>query len=211
MTEDAAGLVRLAAALSRGDPDVLAGAMAAAARVASRVQVEEVLLQGFLFLGYPATLRALALWRERAGGPAAATAPAEEERADWRERGEQVCRQVYGDAYERLRRNVAALHPDIERWMLEEGYGKVLGRPGLGLRERELCMVALLAGMPAAARQLHSHLRGALNVGATPAEVDRTLALAAEMLPAEALGGARALWQGVRGRWLERSQGEGGS
>ncbi len=210
MTEDAARLVRLAAALSRGDPDVLVGAMAAAARVASRVQVEEVLLQGFLFLGYPATLRALALWREQAGGPAAATAPPEEERADWRERGEQVCRQVYGDAYERLRRNVAALHPDLDRWMLEEGYGKVLGRPGLGLRERELCIVALLAGMPAAARQLHSHLRGALNVGATPEEVEGALTLAAEVLPAADVEAARALWQEVRARWLERTRAEGG-
>ncbi len=210
MTEGTAALVRLAAVLSCGDAEGLADTRAAAARVAPRAEIEEVLLQGFLFLGYPATLRALALWRAQAGGPAASVAPADERRADWRARGEQVCRQVYGDAYERLRHNVAALHPDLDRWMLEEGYGKVLGRPGLGLRERELCIVALLAGMPAAARQLHSHLRGALNVGATPEEVEGALTLAAEVLPAADVEAARALWQGVRARWLERTRAEGG-
>ena len=49
--------------------------------------------------------------------------------------------------------------------MLAEGYGKVLGRPGLALEVRELCIVAILAGQDAAP-QLYAHLRGALNVGA---------------------------------------------
>jgi len=211
MTESTAALVRLAAALARDDRDMLGDAMTRAADAAPRVQAEEVLLQSFLFLGYPATLRALALWRDRVGGPPAAVAPADEERADWRARGEQVCAAVYGEAYERLRQNIAALHPDIERWMLEEGYGKVLGRPGLGLRERELCIVALLAGMPAAGRQLHSHLRGALNVGASADDVDEAMALAAEIHPAETVAPALRLWAGVRARWLRRGQAEDGA
>ncbi len=211
MTESTAALVRLAAALGRGDADVLGRAMAGAAEAAPRVQAEEVLLQTFLFLGYPATLRALALWRDRVGGPPAAVAPAHEERADWRARGEQVCAAVYGEAYERLRENIAALHPDIERWMLEEGYGKVLGRPGLGLRERELCIVALLAGIPAAGRQLHSHLRGALNVGAPAEEVDEAMALAAEIHPAETVAPAQRVWAGVRTRWRRRAEAEDGA
>ncbi len=204
MSERRAALLRLSAALAAGNEQVLAEAMAGAARAAPRVEAEEVLLQGFLFLGYPATLRVLALWRERVGGPAAAVAPPEE-RADWQARGERVCREVYGEAYERLRENVAGLHPDIDRWMLEEGYGKVLGRPGLPLRERELCIVALLAGVPTAARQLHSHLRGALNVGATPEEVDEALAVAAGVLPAQSMKAARARWADVRERWRARS------
>ncbi len=207
MTAATAALVRLSAALASGDDAALARAIDVAAADARAVEAEEVLLQSYLFLGYPAALRALGAWRERVGGSAAETAPPEE-RADWRVRGEQVCERVYGGAYGRLRANVARLHPDLEQWMLEEGYGKVLGRPGLGLRERELCIVALLAGLRTP-HQLHSHLRGALNAGATPVEVEQALELAAAVLPAERIEAARALWQTVRGRWQARNGEDG--
>ncbi len=201
MTTALAALVRLSAALGSGDEAALEEAMAIAARDAERGATEEVLLQSYLFLGYPAALRALGAWRERAGGPAARTEGDDHDL--WRARGEQVCERVYGGAYGRLRANVAALHPDLERWMLEEGYGKVLGRPGLELWERELCTVALLAGLRAP-HQLHSHLRGALNTGATPVQVDQALELAGAVLSGERVDAARAVWQAVRGRWEER-------
>lgn len=209
MTAATAALVRLSAALASGDGEAIAQAIESAAADAPPGEVEEALLQSYLFLGYPAALQALGAWRERVGGGAAARGPAEE-RADWRARGEQVCERVYGGAYGRLRENVARLHPDLEQWMLEEGYGKVLGRPGLGLRERELCIVALLVGLRAP-HQLHSHLRGALNAGAGPVEVEQALELAAAVLPAERVEAARALWQAVRGRWQRRSSDDGGT
>ncbi len=202
MNDATAALVALSAALSRGDAALLQDAMRRAAGAADRIAVEEVLLQSYLFLGYPAVLRILAVWRSLAAGPAAAVAP-EETRAEWAERGAAVCARIYGGAYERLRENVAGLHPDLERWMVEEGYGKVLGRPGLGLRERELCIVALLAGL-SAAHQLHSHLRGALNVGAAPEDVDVALELAGRVLPPDRLAAARRLWDDVYRRWLAR-------
>jgi 4-carboxymuconolactone decarboxylase len=64
--------------------------------------------------------------------------------------------------------------------MVEGGYGRVIGRPGLDLATRELCIAALLAvwGAP---RQLHSHLRGALNAGASPDEVKESVEIACEM------------------------------
>lgn len=203
MNPENAALIRLAAAMSSPNEALLVEAMRHAAGAAERVAAEEVLLQGYLFVGYPAALRALGLWRTVVGGPPAAVAP-EESRADWAERGAQVCARIYGGAYERLRENVAALHPDLERWMVEEGYGKVLGRPGLDLKERELCIIALLAGLPAP-HQLHSHLRGALNAGASPQEVDAALELAGTILRPERLAAARRLWDGVYRRWLERS------
>ena len=207
MTPGVAALVRLSAALGSGDEAALAEAMALAAREAERAQAEEVLLQSYLFLGYPAALRALGAWRERVGEPAARSEP--DDHALWRERGERVCEQVYGGAYEPLRANVARLHPDLERWMLEEGYGKVLGRPGLDLRERELCIVALLAGL-AAPHQLHSHLRGALNAWAVPLQVEQALELAGAVLPPGRMEAARALWEAVRARWQERQGGVAG-
>jgi 4-carboxymuconolactone decarboxylase len=96
----------------------------------------------------------------------------------------------------------------MERWMVVEGYGKVLGRPQLDLPTRELCIVALLAvlGMP---RQLHSHLRGALNAGATLEEVEVAMRTAWQTASEMACGqgggeGCKeswATWEGVRTRW----------
>jgi alkylhydroperoxidase/carboxymuconolactone decarboxylase family protein YurZ len=42
------------------------------------------------------------------------------------------------------------LHPVLDDMMLEYGYGRVLSRPGLSLRLRELCVVAALAGQDVA-------------------------------------------------------------
>jgi alkylhydroperoxidase/carboxymuconolactone decarboxylase family protein YurZ len=52
---------------------------------------------------------------------------------------------VYGGMYERLRANVRELHPSLDAWMIVEGYGKVLSRPGLDLARRELCIVSACA------------------------------------------------------------------
>jgi 4-carboxymuconolactone decarboxylase len=166
--------------------------------------VEEVFVQSYLFLGFPAALNALALWRERSGR--AWEESGEEsggEWARWRARGEVVCAQVYGGQYGRLRENVARLHPEMAEWMVTEGYGKVLGRPGLALEVRELCIAVLLAGLDAEP-QLRSHLRGALLVGATPAEVGEALELAGEVLPPGRMAVAREVWGEVRRRWEAR-------
>jgi 4-carboxymuconolactone decarboxylase len=106
---------------------------------------------------------------------------------------------VYGRSYSRLRQAVAALHPDLDRWMVEEGYGRVLGRPGLDLATRELCIAALLAVWDAP-RQLHSHLRGARNAGATDAGIGAALEIARELLPAGRAAEVEALWDAVRSR-----------
>jgi 4-carboxymuconolactone decarboxylase len=155
-------------------------------------QIEEALLQSYLFLGYPVALQALAVWRERAGPATGPAAPADLEL--WSERGAEVCARVYGGQYERLRENIAALHPDVERWMITEGYGKVLGREGLDLLTRELCIVAILSGLDTP-QQLYSHLRGALNVGASKPDVDEALRIAGELHSAERRTCAATVWQ----------------
>jgi 4-carboxymuconolactone decarboxylase len=194
-------LVALSAALSAGERGRLIEMLDRAAAIAETGAVEEVLLQSYLFLGYPAALNALALWRERGG--MLAPAPTADDWEGWRERGAEVCARVYGEQYERLRANVARLQPDLERWMLTEGYGKVLGRAGLELRVRELCIVALLAGLDAAP-QLHAHLRGALRVGASVEEIEQAVSIAQAVLAPERGEAARGIWDEVRRRWLER-------
>jgi 4-carboxymuconolactone decarboxylase len=196
LTAQQRALVRLAAATASGDAGVLESAVDHAFEHAMPEAVEEVLLQAHLFVGFPRALQALALWRERAGPVTADTEEADP--AEWARRGERVCRVVYGGQYERLRSNVTALHPVYERWMLVDGYGKVLGRPRLPLLERELCIVAQLAVL-GALRQLYSHIRGAMHAGATDADVGGALEEAADVAPSGA-DEAKAILAAVRSR-----------
>jgi 4-carboxymuconolactone decarboxylase len=108
---------------------------------------------------------------------------------------------VYGRAYHKLLLNLRALHPALEDLVLVDAYGKVIGRPGLDLRRRELTTVAAIAVL-GAAEQLHSHLRGALNTGASPAEVDAVLELVGGDLDPARRQGAQAQWADVKGRRL---------
>jgi len=197
MREADHALIELSAAIGADSAEAWQRAVERAAGVAAAAEVEEALLQSHLFAGYPATLRAFALWRARV--PDGAAVSEAEPAAAWAARGERVCSAVYGEQYEPLRQNVRRLHPDLERWMVEDGYGKVLGRPGLELRMRELCIVALLAGRDAR-DPLYSHLRGALNAGATAEEVEVALAASAAVADAERALAARALWQMAKER-----------
>lgn len=174
LDEVSAALVRVSAAVAARDESVLETAFAAAG-TAPQLAVEEVLLQAHLFVGFPIALEALSRWREVCGRPAP-RASAEESRL-WAERGPRVCEAVYASNYSKLRANVQTIHPDVDRWMVEGGYGRVIGRPGVDLAMRELCIAALLVVWDAP-RQLHSHMRGALNTGATPDELREAVALA---------------------------------
>jgi 4-carboxymuconolactone decarboxylase len=191
------GLITVAAGISDAGEAELAGLMSAArAAGASTVWIDELLLMAVLFAGFPRALVAAKAWRRiepRPGDPGDA---ADYGRwSEWRERGEATCRRIYGANYDALRRNVSGLHPALDAWIVTDGYGRTLSRPGLDLRRRELCAIAMLVAQNVP-RQLHSHLRGALNAGATEQDVDETLTLmeAARAAPPERLMAARALW-----------------
>ena len=190
-------LLALAASLGTRDAGAIREAMERAAGEVDATAVEEVLLQSHLFVGFPDALNAIGLWREVSGR--AAPPSLEEDPAGWDARGERVCAAVYGANYQKLRENVRALHPDVDGWMVTGGYGRVIGRPGVDLATRELCIVALLAvwNVP---RQLHSHLRGALNAGAAVAEVDEAVEIACGYLDGASAEKVRALWGEIRAK-----------
>ncbi|HSU15087.1 carboxymuconolactone decarboxylase family protein [Longimicrobium sp.] len=190
-------LLRVAAALATRDAGAVRRALEEARGAADATAVEEVILQSHLFVGFPDALNSLGVWREVGGSPAPPALG--EDPASWEARGDVVCHAVYGANYGKLRENVRALHPDFEDWMVTGGYGRVIGRPGLELRVRELCIAALLAvwNVP---RQLHSHLRGALNTGASVAEVDEAMEIACGFVAPEAAERVRALWGEIRAK-----------
>ncbi len=221
-----AALVRVAAAVAQGNPPELKARLAAArdARVPG-LWIEELLLQSMLVVGYPLALVAFGAWRA-VGGPAPVEGDGAEDLAhadweSWTARGAAVCRAVYGRAYHKLLVNLRALHPALEDLVVVDAYGKVIGRPGLDLKRRELCTVATTAVLGTAeqlhshlrgtvattavlgtAEQLHSHLRGALNTGASGEEIEAVLGLVDGDLDPERRRSAREQWADVKGRRL---------
>jgi 4-carboxymuconolactone decarboxylase len=192
-------LAAFAAAMTRQDePCAVRALRRARSAGAPRRAAEEAALMLMLYAGYPCALEGLRVlnetWsgharRSREGGP-----------ADWHRRGRALCRRVYGRVYTRLLPAVEALHPDLAHWMEEQGYGRVLSRPGLGGADRELVTVAALAAL-GWERQLVSHLLGARRLGATPATIERALRAGLSGTGARAWGAGVRAWASASASW----------
>lgn len=193
-------LVRLAALLAGGSESMIRDALTDANSAVRESWIEEVVLQTYLFAGFPRALNAAREWRRLSGR----AAPQDDEGVDydaarWLERGLATCATVYGPFYERLRVNIRELHPALDTWMIVEGYGKVLGRPGLDLARRELCVVAACA-IARQDRQLHSHFHGALHAGASRETVGAALDAIADLISDDDMRRYRGLWARVQGK-----------
>jgi 4-carboxymuconolactone decarboxylase len=201
LDEGTRALVRLSAVITAGSERDVRDAMADAAQRVRAEWVEELVLQSYLFAGFPRALNAMREWRKASG----VAAPPDDPGADlenivqWQRDGETTCETVYGRFYERLRHNIRELHPALDAWMIVDGYGKVLSRSRLDLRRRELCVVAACAAAQQD-RQLHSHLFGALHCGASPAELIDALELLDDLLPADVVLRYRHLLARVLGK-----------
>lgn len=194
-------LVRVAAVITAGSEADIRVSLSDAAGAVPDAWIEELVLQTYLFAGFPRALNAMREWRRLRPVPQPDPADAESATnvATWRAAGEVTCAAVYGGMYDRLRHNIRALHPALDEWMIVEGYGKMLSRPALDLPRRELCIVAACAAS-GQDRQLHSHLHGALNVGASATTVEATIDALADIIPAAGLTTVRLLWARVRGK-----------
>lgn len=200
-------LVRFAAAIAQGDePEIRERVRSLRMAQVPVGWVEELLLQSILMCGYPRALVALAMWRKFSGVRAPADDPDSSYATPdaWTRRGEATCEIVYGTNYEKLRDNVRALHPAVDAWMITEGYGRTLSRPGLDLMRRELCVVAQTAVLETE-RQLHSHLKGALNAGADPSQIEGVLSVVNPMLSFDSWKKVKELWRSVRDGFIPES------
>jgi 4-carboxymuconolactone decarboxylase len=188
-------LIRVAAVVAAGTETEVRVALGDASKSVPHPWIEELLLQTYLFAGFPRALNAFREWRRFVPAPQEAVAPKAHVET-WLERGAATCRAVYGSMYDKLRGNIQALHPALDSWMIVEGYGKVLSRPGLDLPRRELCIVAACAAL-GQDRQLHSHLHGALNVGVAPEAVREAFDALASVVPSARIDAARLLFARV--------------
>lgn len=140
--------------------------------------IDEIILQCHLFLGFPAMIEAARLFatvrrprhpKDRLPGPYDARTT-----RDWNTKGMAKIKRIYGPAFDRLVPYINSFSPQILTWMINDGYGQVLSRPGASFPLRELSVVAILT-VTSYVNQLKAHIRGALNVGVKPELITLTM------------------------------------
>jgi 4-carboxymuconolactone decarboxylase len=90
-------------------------------------------------------------------------------------RGRKQLERVDGPAGNAVVDSLAQAFPDFATYLVEFPFGDIYSRPGLGLRERELAVVAALCALGNAAPQLKVHVHAALHVGCKPREIVEVL------------------------------------
>ena len=96
-----------------------------------------------------------------------------------REQGKTRRAAVMGDAFvERAMRDLDGFSRPLQNWLNEHAWGSTWQRGGIDLKTRSLCTCAMLAAL-GRSTELRGHVRGALNNGATPAELQEVLLHAA--------------------------------
>jgi 4-carboxymuconolactone decarboxylase len=90
-------------------------------------------------------------------------------------RGIETLKRVGGIDYDRAIRPLEVFSPDLARMLVEHGFGDIVSRPGLELKQREIVTVAALTAIGSVRPALKYHIHGMLNVGCTPQEVIETI------------------------------------
>lgn len=91
------------------------------------------------------------------------------------ENGLKVRRQVMGEEFvQRAIDNTTELTQPVQDWINEHAWGSTWQREGLPRSTRSLITIAMLAALKAPA-ELKGHVRGALNNGCTPEEIQEVL------------------------------------
>lgn len=138
----------------------------------------EVLLQTYLFAGFPCALEALTTLRNTRNVNQSHVFEYDMEK--FATEGEVTCRLVYGSVFEKLQEVLQPVSPELAASMIIEGYGKILSRAQLDIRYRECCIVAMLMQL-GWENQCISHKRGALRVGVESEQLQRIVNSVFEM------------------------------
>ncbi len=129
----------------------------------SGLKLYEAILQSYLFCGFPAAIESLRLFRNHFKDFSFKKSIYDLKK--FKAEGKINCKLIYKKNYKKLIENMNHFSPDLREWMIIEGYGKVLGRKGLSLIEREFINVSILCTR-LYLNQLHSHMKGCIHLGA---------------------------------------------
>ncbi len=138
-----------------------------------RVLFEETLLQGVLFFGFPRSVTAFGVlakvWPSDTH-PTGGAVP----QGDQAEAGRTLFDEIYGKNKDSVHAMLMSFHAEFHDFVIESAYGRILSRPGLDPRRRELLAASSLAIMDQRP-QFVAHARGALHFGADSETLRETL------------------------------------
>jgi alkylhydroperoxidase/carboxymuconolactone decarboxylase family protein YurZ len=156
-------LISVAAVLNNEDKLIELLAFAKKRKI-RRTMIYESLLQTYLFAGIPSALISLKIFKDIF--PQNNTRNKNSSK-NFRLEGIKNCRKIYGNKFDKLIFNTKTFSPELAEILVNDGYGKILGRKGLNLKDRELCIISILSAMKFE-NQLYSHINGAyrLNIKA---------------------------------------------
>ena len=165
--------------------------------------VYEVLLQGYLFCGYPRAIESFfcladAISAREDLDPGAFVPRPFDSSDDLLDRGRETHRLVHGKNFEKMRNKISALCPDLGYLMIAEGYGHILSRKELGIKTRELAVVSSISAI-GSNRQLNSHIRGCRNVGCDDKEIYESVFSGLLWLSSERVRDALDVWSDITG------------
>ncbi len=173
MNKDLKFLTRIVSLVSLGERKKLKNEISKA--LSSNVKlkrIEEAILQCYLFAGFPAVIEGFKVLRELARNNQRKSKKYDVNK--FHTDGIKTCRKVYGKNFNKLVQNIKSLHPELFDWMIIEGYGKVLSRNVINLKEREILNVSILTSL-GWKNQLYSHIKGAINTGAKHEEIENVI------------------------------------
>ncbi|MBI5660870.1 MULTISPECIES: carboxymuconolactone decarboxylase family protein [Ignavibacterium] len=143
----------------------------------SKEKIYEALLQNYLFCGFPNALFFLKRYHHLTG------LKPKNYRTDFnklKQKGLKTSEKIYGDKLSKLISNVKRFSPELSEWLIVEGYGKVISRPKLSIKEREACIISVLATQMFE-EQLISHLYGGLKNGLKIRQIKKLISNIAEI------------------------------
>lgn len=95
------------------------------------------------------------------------------------ERGLELLQQVSGETGQQVVDSLAGISPALGHQVVSWAYGEMYAREELPPRDRQLVTLGVLTALGGCEPQLEVHIKAALNVGLTPAEVVEALLHAA--------------------------------
>jgi alkylhydroperoxidase/carboxymuconolactone decarboxylase family protein YurZ len=167
----------------------------------SELQMYETVLNLLPYIGYPRTLSTLGRFQKvypnyivkRSEGESPKPTEPWQEYATttWGKRGMQVQEQLAGgsEANKELIQRLSQISPELAEWVRYDDFGRVFGRAGLSLIEREAIVLGTLIAL--GAPQISFHYKAMLRVGGDDALVDALLDGVAGIANEKALTAAR--------------------
>lgn len=176
----------------------------------NELQMYETVLNMLPYIGYPRTLSTMMSFqkvypnyiRERSAGKEPQPTEPWQDYAGkvWVERGIQIQAQlgISGPGREEFIQQLTQLSPELTEWVRYDDFGRIFGRAGLSLVEREAIVIGVLIAQ--GAPQIASHHRAMVHVGGSEAMIDALVEAVAKIVDEKPVAAARQYIAQVRKR-----------